>query len=89
LRIAFYCNLMGWPKRSGGGVRQWVLTMANSLVARGYEVDVLSEAPKSKFIDEPQLDPRVGRVLLGYRIFRASGSMPTCARTRGCASSPR
>jgi glycosyltransferase involved in cell wall biosynthesis len=69
LRIAFYCNLMGWPKRSGGGVRQWVLTMANALVARGYEVDVLSEAPKSKFVDEPQLDPRVGRVLLGYRIF--------------------
>ena len=35
LRIAFYCNLMGWPKRSGGGVRQWVLTMANALVERG------------------------------------------------------
>ncbi len=65
LRIAFYCNLMGWPKRSGGGVRQWVLTMANALVALGITVDVLSEAPKARFVDEPLLDPRVGRVVLG------------------------
>ena len=65
MRIAFYCNLMGWPKRSAGGVRQWVLTMANALVVRGHEVDVLSEAPRWKFVDEPQLDPRVGRVVLG------------------------
>jgi glycosyltransferase involved in cell wall biosynthesis len=65
LRIAFYCNLMGWPKRSAGGVRQWVLTMANALVERGHEVDVLSEAPRWKFVDEPQLDARVGRVVLG------------------------
>ena len=65
MRIAFYCNLMGWPKRSAGGVRQWVLTMANALVQRGFDVDVLSEAPRWKFVDEPQLDPRVGRVVLG------------------------
>lgn len=65
LRIAFYCNLMGWPKRSGGGVRQWVLTMANALVERGIAVDVLSEAPASKFVDEPLLDSRVGRIVLG------------------------
>jgi glycosyltransferase involved in cell wall biosynthesis len=65
LHICFYCNLMGWPKRSGGGVRQWVLTMANALVDAGHKVDVLSEAPASRFIDEPLLDPRVGRVLLG------------------------
>lgn len=56
---------MGWPKRSSGGVRQWVLTMANALVARGIAVDVLCEAPASKFIDEPLLDARVGRVVLG------------------------
>jgi glycosyltransferase involved in cell wall biosynthesis len=66
LRIAFYCNLMGWPKRSSGGVRQWVLTMANSLVDAGYVVDVLSEAPRRRFVDEPLLDPRVGRVILGH-----------------------
>lgn len=65
LRIAFYCNLMGWPKRSSGGVRQWVLTLANGLVARGYAVDVLSEAPASRFRDESLLDTRVGRVVLG------------------------
>jgi len=65
LRIAFYCNLMGYPKRSAGGVRQWVLTMANALVDRGHIVDVLSEAPRGRFIDEPLLDPRVGRVVLG------------------------
>lgn len=65
LRVAFYCNLMGWPKRSSGGVRQWVLTLANALVERGVAVDVLCEAPASKFIDEPLLDPRVGRVVLG------------------------
>jgi glycosyltransferase involved in cell wall biosynthesis len=69
VRIAFYCNLMGWPKRSGGGVRQWVLTMANALVERGYTVDVLSEAPKSRFVDEPLLDARVGRVLLGHKLL--------------------
>ncbi|MBX9715407.1 MAG: glycosyltransferase [Burkholderiaceae bacterium] len=56
---------MGWPKRSSGGVRQWVLTMANALVERGITVDVLCEAPASKFIDEPLLDARVGRVVLG------------------------
>lgn len=65
LRVAFYCNLMGWPKRSEGGVRQWVLTMANALVERGVTVDVLSEAPRSQFVDEPLLDSRVGRVVLG------------------------
>lgn len=65
LRIAFYGNLMGWPKRSSGGVRQWTLTMANALVDRGHMVDVLSEAPKDKFVDEPLLDARVGRVVLG------------------------
>jgi glycosyltransferase involved in cell wall biosynthesis len=65
LHIAFYCNLMGWPKRSSGGVRQWTLTMANALVARGHRVDILTEAPASKFIDEPLLDARVQRVLLG------------------------
>lgn len=69
LRIAFYCNLMGWPKRSSGGVRQWVLTMANALVERGIAVDVLSEAPRSKFVDEPLLDARVGRVVLGGRLL--------------------
>nr|WP_293250959.1 glycosyltransferase [Panacagrimonas sp.] len=66
LRIAFYCNLMGWPKRSSGGVRQWVLTMANALVDAGHAVDVLSEAPRRRFVDEPLLDARVGRVILGY-----------------------
>lgn len=65
LRIAFYGNLMGWPKRSSGGVRQWTLTMANALVERGYPVDVLSEAPAARFVDEPLLDARVGRVILG------------------------
>lgn len=65
LRIAFYCNLMGWPKRSSGGVRQWALTMANALVQRGLAVDMLCEAPARRFIDEPLLDPRVGRVILG------------------------
>jgi glycosyltransferase involved in cell wall biosynthesis len=76
LHIAFYCNLMGWPKRSSGGVRQWVLTMANALVERGYRVEVLSEAPPQQFIDEPLLDARVGRVVLGkgraaWRALRA------------------
>jgi glycosyltransferase involved in cell wall biosynthesis len=70
MRIAFYCNLMAWPKRSAGGVRQWVLTMANALVDRGFEVDVLTEAPRWKFVDEPQLDPRVGRVILGKLFAR-------------------
>jgi glycosyltransferase involved in cell wall biosynthesis len=65
LRIAFYCNLMGWPKRSSGGVRQWALTMANALVERGIAVDMLCEAPASRFVDEPLLDRRVGRVILG------------------------
>jgi glycosyltransferase involved in cell wall biosynthesis len=65
LRIAFYCNLMGWPKRSSGGVRQWALTMANALVERGHAVDMLTEAPALMFTDEPLLDARVGRVLLG------------------------
>lgn len=65
LRVGFYCNLLGWPKRSGGGVRQWVLTMANALVDRGVVVDVLSEAPRGKFVDEAELDHRVGRAVLG------------------------
>lgn len=69
LRIAFYCNLMGWPKRSSGGVRQWALTMANALVERGLAVDMLCEAPASRFVDEPLLDPRVGRVILGRGLF--------------------
>ena len=69
LRIAFYCNLMGWPKRSSGGVRQWVLTMANALVERGIAVDMLCEAPASRFVDEPLLDPRVGRVILGRHLL--------------------
>lgn len=69
LHVAFYCNLMGWPKRSGGGVRQWVLTMANALVAAGHDVDVLTEAPEKHFVDEPLLDRRVGRVLLGKGTF--------------------
>jgi glycosyltransferase involved in cell wall biosynthesis len=69
LRVAFYCNLMGWPKRSSGGVRQWALTMANALVSRGIAVDMLCEAPASKFVDEPLLDPRVGRVILGRGLF--------------------
>jgi glycosyltransferase involved in cell wall biosynthesis len=67
LRIAFYCNLMGWPKPSSGGVRQWVLALANGLVARGYTVDVLTESPQRYFKDEPLLDARVGRVVLGRR----------------------
>ena len=67
LRVAFYCNLMGWPKRSGGGVRQWVLALANGLVARGHAVDVLTEAPQKHFVDEPLLDPRVRRIVLGRR----------------------
>ena len=67
LRVAFYCNLMGWPKRSGGGVRQWVLALANGLVERGVAVDVLTEAPAARFVDEPLLDERVGRVVLGRR----------------------
>lgn len=66
-RIAFYCNLMGWPKRSGGGVRQWVLALANGLVERGYAVDVLTEAPARRFVDEPRLDARIGRVVLGRK----------------------
>ncbi|HEU0197893.1 MAG TPA: glycosyltransferase [Nevskiaceae bacterium] len=65
LHIAFYCNLMGWPKRSHGGVRQWVLALANGLVASGYRVDVLSEALPGHFKDEALLDPRVRRVMLG------------------------
>lgn len=65
MRIAFYCNLMGWPKKSAGGVRQWVLALANGLVERGYPVDVLTEAPPEHFRDEPRLDVRVGRVVLG------------------------
>lgn len=69
LRIAFYCNLMGWPKRSRGGVRQWVLTMANALVERGIAVDMLCEAPASRFVDEPLLDDRVGRVILGRHLL--------------------
>ena len=60
---------MGWPKRSSGGVRQWVLTMANALVESGYVVDVLSEAPRRRFVDEPLLDARVGRVILGHRLL--------------------
>ncbi len=67
MRIAFYCNLMGWPKKSAGGVRQWVLALANRLVERGHEVDVLTEAPEVRFQYEPRLDPRVGRVVLGRR----------------------
>lgn len=69
LRIAFYCNLMGWPKRSSGGVRQWVLTMANALVERGHTVDVLTDAPGNRFVDEPLLNARVGRVILGNRLL--------------------
>src|SRR3546814_15523589 len=61
LHIAFYCNLLGWPKRSGGGVRQWVLTMANALVEAGHQVDILTEAPARRFIDEPLLDARIRR----------------------------
>ena len=60
MRIAFYCNLMGWPKRSAGGVRQWVLTMANALVERGHEVDVLSEA-HVRTIPFENLDVILGR----------------------------
>ena len=56
---------MGWPKRSSGGVRQWALTMANALCERGFAVDMLCEAPASRFQDEPLLDARVGRVILG------------------------
>lgn len=59
---------MAWPKRSMGGVRQWALTMANALVARGYVVEMLSEAPVDRFVDEPLLDARVGRVVLGKGI---------------------
>lgn len=69
LRIAFYCNLMGWPKRSSGGVRQWVLTMANALVECGHTVDVLTDAPRNRFVDEPLLNARVGRVILGHRLL--------------------
>lgn len=65
LRIAFYCNLMAWPKRTEGGVRQWVLALANGFAARGYAVDVLSEAPDAEFKDEPLLDARVRRIVLG------------------------
>lgn len=65
LHIAFYCNLMAWPKRTEGGVRQWVLALANGFAARGYAVDVLSEAPDAEFKDEPLLDARVRRIVLG------------------------
>lgn len=65
LHIAFYCSLMAWPKPSSGGVRPWALSLANALVARGHAVDVLSEAPPDRFVDEPLLDSRVGRVILG------------------------
>ena len=75
LRIAFYCNLMGWPKKSGGGVRQWVLALANGLVERGHAVDILTEAPPQHFRDEPRLDPRVGRVVLGARGWRATRAL--------------
>ena len=71
-RVAFYCNLMGWPKSSSGGVRQWVLALANGLVERGIAVDVLTEAPAGRFKDEPLLDARVGRVLLGRRGWGAT-----------------
>lgn len=64
-RVAFYCSLMAWPKPSSGGVRQWALTLANGLVARGHTVDMLSEAPRDHFRDDPLLDARVGRVVLG------------------------
>ncbi|HEY9545554.1 MAG TPA: glycosyltransferase [Solimonas sp.] len=82
LHIAFYCNLLGWPKRSGGGVRQWVLTMANALVEAGHQVDILTEAPARRFIDEPLLDARIRRVLLGkgilagFRLRRYVGAHP-------------
>ena len=69
LRIAFYCNLIAWPKRSSGGVRKWVLTMANALVERGYSVDLLCETPRFKFVDEPLLDPRVTRIVLGVGLL--------------------
>ncbi|HKR46509.1 MAG TPA: glycosyltransferase [Paraburkholderia sp.] len=65
LSIGFYTNLISWPKRSSGGVRQWVLTMANALAARGHQVDLLCETPAWKFVDEPLLDPRVNRIILG------------------------
>lgn len=74
-RIAFYCNLMGWPKASSGGVRQWVLAIANELAARGHAVDVLTIAPPQRFRDEPALDPRVGRVVLGPRGRAASRAL--------------
>jgi hypothetical protein len=69
LRIAFYCNLMGWPKRSGGGVAPVGADHGQLARCAGLRRRRALEAPKSKFIDEPQLDPRVGRVLLGYRII--------------------
>lgn len=75
MRIAFYCNLMGWPKKSSGGVRQWVLALANGLVECGHAVDVITEAPPDKFIDEPRLDARVGRVVLGRRGPRATQAL--------------
>ncbi|MDB5988575.1 MAG: hypothetical protein JWR16_3628 [Nevskia sp.] len=68
LRIAFYNNLLASHKRSHGGVRQWTLTMANALVERGHAVDMLVEAPQSRFVDEPLLDARVRRVILGNGI---------------------
>ena len=69
LHIAFYCNLIAWPKRSSGGVRKWALTMANALVERGHSVDMLCETTAAKFVDEPLLDPRVKRVLLGISLI--------------------
>lgn len=69
LHIAFYCNLMGWPKRSSGGVRQWTLTLANALIKLGFRVDILTEAPASRFVDEPLLDARVRRVILGRSLL--------------------
>lgn len=43
--------------------------MANALAERGMAVDMLCEAPSRRFVDEPLLDPRVGRVILGRGLF--------------------
>src|SRR3546814_4645283 len=56
--------------------------MANALVEAGHQVDILTEAPARRFIDEPLLDARIRRVLLGkgilagFRLRRYVGAHP-------------
>src|SRR3546814_14577708 len=56
--------------------------MANALVEAGHQVDILTEAPARRFIDEPLLDAPIRRVLLGkgilagFRLRRYVGAHP-------------